>query len=132
MARAVSPFTIDAFEDDPPYRDEDGMRLCRSHLTKTFRGDLAATSTVEMLSARSASGGAGYVAIEVLSGTLEGRAGSFALLHAGTMEPGGDTWARWPIVPGSGTGELDGISGEARIDIAADGFHTLQLDYELP
>jgi hypothetical protein len=44
---------------------------------------------------------------------------------------GDDVWARWPISPGSGTGELAGISGEARIEIAPDGAHTLFLEYEL-
>ena len=42
-----------------------------------------------------------------------------------------DVWATWPISPGSGTGELEGIHGEVRIEIAPDGAHTLYLDYEL-
>jgi hypothetical protein len=45
---------------------------------------------------------------------------------------GGEAWARWPVVPGSGTGELAGISGEGRIEIGPDGAHTFTLDYELP
>lgn len=49
----------------------------------------------------------------------------------GTMTRG-TTWAKWPIVAGSGTGAIKGISGEARIEIDADGAHTLFLDYQLP
>jgi hypothetical protein len=45
---------------------------------------------------------------------------------------GESQWARWPVVAGSGTGDLARISGEGRIEIAADGAHQLHLDYELP
>ena len=83
-----------------------------------------------MLSVRGEGDGAGYVALETVRGTLDGRTGTFAILHAGTMTEDG-MWAKWPISPGSGTGELEGIRGEVRIEIAPDGAHTLYLDYEL-
>jgi hypothetical protein len=35
------------------------------------------------------------------------------------------------IVPGSGTGELSGVSGHAHIGADADGTHRLQLHYEI-
>jgi hypothetical protein len=54
----------------------------------------------------------------------------FSLLHIGTMA-GEEHWARWPVVPGSGTGDLRTIRGEGRIDIDAEGHHSLTLDYEL-
>jgi hypothetical protein len=44
---------------------------------------------------------------------------------------GNEQLARWPVVPGSGTGDLRTIRGEGRIDIDAEGRHTLTLDYEL-
>ena len=59
-----------------------------------------------------------------------GRSGAFSLLHIGTME-GTETWAKWLVVPGSGTGELRTIRGEGKIDIDAEGHHTFTLDYEL-
>jgi hypothetical protein len=34
-------------------------------------------------------------------------------------------------VPGSGTGELVRIAGEARIEIGAEGEHEFHLDYEI-
>jgi hypothetical protein len=130
VASATSPFTLDVFENDEPYATADGVAYGRSRIEKTFHGDLEATSHVEMLSVRGDGDGAGYVALETVRGTLQGRSGTFAILHAGTMT-GDGVWARWPISPGSGTGELEGIHGEARIEIAPDGAHTLHLDYEL-
>jgi hypothetical protein len=83
-----------------------------------------------MLAVRADPVGAGYVALERIEGTVPGRRGTFALLHLGSMV-GETPWAKWPISPGSGTGELKGISGEARIEIDESGAHTLLLDYEL-
>jgi hypothetical protein len=125
-----SSFTLDVFTSDEPYRSVDGTDYVRSRIEKTFHGDLEATSTVEMLSVRGSGGGAGYVALEHVAGTLAGRTGTFAILHAGTMTED-SMWARWPIVAGSATGELEGLTGEARIEIAPDGAHTLHFDYEL-
>ncbi|MDH3456793.1 MAG: DUF3224 domain-containing protein [Gemmatimonadota bacterium] len=35
------------------------------------------------------------------------------------------------VVPGSGTRELAGLSGQVQIAVDADGAHTLMLDYEI-
>jgi Protein of unknown function (DUF3224) len=127
--RAIASFDLDKFDAAPPYREEDGVAHNRAHIEKTFRGDVEGHGSVEMLAAQS-EGGAGYVALERIDGSVNGRTGSFALLHIGTMA-GNEQWARWPIVPGSGTGDLRTIHGEGRIDIDAEGHHTLTLDYEI-
>jgi Protein of unknown function (DUF3224) len=127
--RAVASFEFDSFDEDPPYRADGGARHQRAHIEKTFRGEIEGHGSVEMLAARAAEG-AGYVALEYITGTVNGRSGGFSLLHIGTMA-GQETWARWPVVPGSGTGELRTIRGEGRIDIDAAGGHTFTLDYEL-
>lgn len=130
MTNAVSPFQLDTFEPEAPFADHEGVTYGRVQISKTFTGDLDASSRVEMLAVRADSEGAGYVALERIEGALQGRRGTFALLHIGTMADQ-VPWAKWPIVPGSGTGELKGISGEARIEIDDAGRHTLFLDYEL-
>ncbi|MCH9681868.1 MAG: DUF3224 domain-containing protein [Deltaproteobacteria bacterium] len=126
-----STFVLDAFEQADPYDEVDGVPLARAEIRKTFSGDIVGTGAVQMLSARSADGGAGYVALERITGTIGGRKGSFALLHIGTMSDGA-TWGRWPVVPGSGTGELAGLRGEGTIEIHGDGTHAFHLDIELP
>ena len=127
--RAVASFDLDKFEPAPPYREDDGVKHNRVQILKTFRGDIEGHGSVEMLAAQ-ADGGAGYVALEHIGGTVNGRSGGFSLLHIGTMA-GAEQWARWPVVPGSGTGDLRTIRGEGRIDIDPEGHHTLTLDYEL-
>jgi len=74
-------------------------------------------------------GVAGYVAIEVFTGTLAGKHGSFALQHMATMDHGGRKMTVI-VVPGSGTGELTGITGTFIIDIE-NGQHSYDLVYTL-
>ncbi len=130
MPIAVSSFVVDSFDEEPPFLEDPGVSYARIKIAKSFQGDIQAHSTVEMLSVRAENGGAGYVALERISGSVHGHEGTFALLHVGTMA-GESQWARWPVVPGSGTGDLVRIAGEARIEIASDGTHQLHLDYEL-
>ena len=97
---------------------------------KRFQGDLDASSVVHMLAvATDVAGSAAYVAIERVAGTLDGRAGTFFLQHNGVMNRGAATLLL-TIVPDSGTGGLQGISGRMGIDIA-EGRHFYTLDYAL-
>jgi hypothetical protein len=105
--------------------------ISRFSIDKEIHGDLEATTKGEMFSAGDAkSGVAGYVAIEVVTGTLAGKHGSFALQHSATMDQSGRKLLV-TVVPGSGTGELKGISGSFDIQIA-NGQHSYDLEYKLP
>jgi len=107
-----------------------GATLSRMSIDKEFHGDLEATSKGEMLSAMTdVKGSAGYVAIERVTGTLQGRSGSFVLQHNATMTRG-TPQLNIIVVPDSGTGQLSGISGSMKINIA-DGKHSYEFDYSL-
>lgn len=100
----------------------------RVALSKRYHGALDATGVGEMLAASSATpGSAGYVAMERLSGTLDGRRGTFVLQHAGTMDRGVPTLSV-TVVPDSGTDELVGLAGRLAIRID-DGRHFYDFDY---
>ena len=105
--------------------------LGRMSIDKVFSGDLQGTSKGEMLSALTAvKGSAGYVAIERVTGALQGRSGGFMLQHLGTMTRGAPTLTVL-VVPDSGTEGLAGIAGSLSINIT-DGKHFYTLDYTLP
>ena len=107
-----------------------GVQLSRMSLDKTFHGELDATSKGEMLSAMTPiKGSAGYVAIEQVNGSLSGKSGSFVLQHFGMMERGKDRLIL-EVVPASGTGELEGLTGSMAINIE-DGKHEYVFEYEL-
>jgi hypothetical protein len=108
-----------------------GTAISRFGIDKQFHGDLDGSSKGLMLSAGDpAKGNAGYVAIEQVTGKLAGHSGSFALQHMGIMENGGYKLTVI-VVPGSGTGELAGITGAMTI-VIANGKHSYTLEYTLP
>jgi hypothetical protein len=104
--------------------------LGRFTLDKTFHGDIDATSKGQMLAfSSSVKGSAGYVAMEQVTGALHGKRGTFVLQHIGIMTRG-DGELTVTVVPDSGTGELEGLSGAMRID-AAGGKHSYAFEYTL-
>lgn len=105
--------------------------LARLSLDKRFHGALDATGQGEMLAAGDGTQSGAYVALEKVTGSLQGRSGSFHLVHRALMVQG--TPQEWTVVvvPDSGTGDLQGISGSMRIEIA-DGKHFYHFDYRLP
>jgi hypothetical protein len=109
---------------------EAGPLMGRLSINKTFSGGLQATSKGEMLSAGTAvKGSAGYVAMERVTGTLNGKSGSFVLQHSGTMNRGAPQLTVG-VVPDSGTDELAGLTGTLSIQIA-EGKHSYAMDYEI-
>lgn len=105
--------------------------LMRFSVNKEIHGDLEGTSQGEMISAGDPKNGeAGYVAIEMVTGTLAGKSGGFVLQQTATMHAGGYD-LRVIITPGSGTAELTGITGTFTITIA-NGQHSYDLEYTLP
>jgi hypothetical protein len=115
------------------YNKDEGAGLARMSIDKQFHGDLEATSKGEMLAAGSGGKGAsgGYVALERVTGTLQGRGGSFVLQHNATMTRGAPQ-LNIIVVPDSGTGALSGLSGKMNIIIADGGKHSYEFDYALP
>jgi len=107
-----------------------GGPFSRLFLDKQFHGDLEATSKGQMLGAGTAvEGSAGYVALELVNGTLSGRRGSFILQHNGTMKKGAPSMIV-TVVPDSGTDQLAGLAGRMTI-VIADGRHSYELEYTL-
>jgi Protein of unknown function (DUF3224) len=119
---------------DPQAPDEKGggAAIGRMLLEKQFHGDLDATSKGTMLSSgtgkKNSSGG--YVALEIITGSLKGRTGTFVLQHSATMNRGVPQLSI-TVVPDSGTGQLTGLAGKMNINIV-DGKHFYDFEYTLP
>jgi hypothetical protein len=126
----TGPFDVKVAPLEPYNKDD--KALGRYSLDKVFHGALEGTSKGEMLAfgtgAAGSSGGA--VAIEKVTGKLDGKSGSFVLAHRGTMDAGKPTYSII-VIPGSGTGELTGISGTMDI-VNESGKHSYVFDYTLP
>ncbi len=128
--KASGEFEVDLKPLNSYSQGSEGIQLGRLSIDKTFHGDLEAKSIGEMLSAMTAvKGSAGYVAIEQVTGTLDGKQGSFVLQHFGIMS-GKTQRLILEVVPDSGSGELKGISGKMQIHIEGK-IHRYEFDYSL-
>ncbi len=109
----------------------EGDTLMRMSIDKQFHGDLEGHSTGEMMAGGTPANGARvYVALETVTGSLDGKSGSFILAHRGTMTSTAQDLSVI-IVPDSGTDGLKGITGTLDIEITG-GKHFYKLDYTLP
>lgn len=109
---------------------EDEINVGRMLISKSYRGGLGGSGKGQMLSKRTAiEGSAGYVAIEEFTGSIQGKKGSFTLLHTGIMDRGASS-LEVIVVPDSGTGELEGISGKMQI-IITEGKHSYEFEYTI-
>ncbi|MEM8601876.1 MAG: DUF3224 domain-containing protein [Bacteroidota bacterium] len=132
--KAVANFDVTGW--DPTASDEPdvGPAMSRVRIRKTFHGgDLAGESEGEGLfcGMDDPEAGAGYVVSERVAGRLGSRAGSFVIQHGGLMGPGLAPRTFGHVVPGSGTGELVGLTGEVEIQQTEDGTHTITLHYRI-
>jgi hypothetical protein len=116
--------------DAETYDERAGATLGRIHIERRFQGDLEGEATAELLTATAENGVAVYLALDRISGRLDGREGSFVLQHRGVLSAD-RAEIDGAIVLGSGTGELKGITGQGAITVDEDGTHRLTLEYEL-
>jgi uncharacterized protein DUF3224 len=132
MATVVSgEFEVKLNPQKPDNPEAESAGLGRMSLDKRFHGALEATSKGEMLSIMTEVKGSGvYVAIERVTGTLDGRAGTFILHHRGVMTRGVPELSV-TVAPDSGAGELTGLTGEMQIKMPG-GKHFYEFSYVLP
>ena len=127
-ARATGMFEV-KLTPQPPDAGANAA-IGRMSIDKQFHGDLEGTSQGQMLAAMTdVKGSAGYVAIERVTGTLEGKKGTFVLQHSGTMTRG-EPLLSVTVVPDSGTDGLVGLAGRMTI-IIAEGKHSYEFEYTL-
>lgn len=97
--------------DEKPYRElADGSTFTRAEVVLAGTGDGLTSATFEMLTYNLPDGTSSYVTLMHVTGELDGRSGSFVLRGQGTYD-GRTARGESSVVPGSGTGELVGISG---------------------
>lgn len=95
----------------------------RFDFSKAWSGAAQGISKGMMISAGDpANGTAGYVAMEVFEGAIDGRSGTLAFYQFGTMVAGVQE-LRYEIVPGSGTGDLAGLGGTLALVVDDEGDH---------
>ena len=129
-AKAVGEFTVKMTPQSwAETSQEPGMG--RFLVEKEYHGDLEGTATAQMIAFGDGKPGSSgvYVAIERVTGALNGRRGSFVLYHTGVMTKGVPSMSI-EVAPDSGTDELTGLAGTLTIKMA-DGKHAYEFGYSL-
>ena len=119
--------------DEKPYRQlSDGGKLTRADILLSGPGDGLTSAASEALMFYRADGTSAYVTVMQITGTLDGRRGSFVLQGRGTYD-GTTARGQSHVVEGSGTGELAGLSGTAESVSTHDDypFMPLTLNYDI-
>ena len=131
--QATGTFEVTITPQEQSPGPEGGIPTARFGLQKTFVGGLEGKAVGTMISVGAPKPGtaASYVALDQVSGTLNGKRGGFVLVHRGTMAKSGASELDLRIAPDSGTGELAGIAGSLKIEVR-EGKHYYELTYTLP
>ncbi|MFJ6718613.1 MULTISPECIES: DUF3224 domain-containing protein [unclassified Streptomyces] len=109
---ATGHFTAADWEERPAGPADTLPRLAQASVANTFSGGIEAAGTrCAYTIVYSTANTGSYTGLELFTGTLDGRTGTFALEERGTFEQDGTTHCSFEVVPGSGTGELTGLRG---------------------
>ncbi|KOW00014.1 hypothetical protein ADK65_16050 [Streptomyces sp. NRRL B-1140] len=88
-------------------------RLAHASVRNTFTGGIEAAGTaceyaIVYVTAKTGS----FSGMELLTGRVDGREGSFAVEERGWFGEDGTVHCTFEVVPGSGSGELSGLTGK--------------------
>ena len=132
--QAQATFTIKSWDEKTwegqPYNEVSGAKITRASVTKSIQGDIMGEGSLEYLMSYHENGTVSFIGFERVVGSIGGRSGSFVLQRIGSGE-GERITETYSVVPGSGTGELQGLRGKGSAGLGeqADRY-PFTLDYE--
>jgi uncharacterized protein DUF3224 len=127
---ANARFAIKAWDEKPYSEGQDLPRLTRASVMKTFTGDIEGEGQVEYLMMYRGDGSATFVGLERVVGRIGGKRGTFVLQRIGVFE-NGQAKESYAVIPGSATGELQGLRGDGSTAVGHGMEHPFSLNYDL-
>jgi hypothetical protein len=127
---ANARFAIKSWDEKPYSEGQDLPRLTRASVMKAFTGDIEGEGQVEYLMMYRADGSATFVGLERVVGRIGGKSGSFVLQRIGVFE-NGQAKESYSVIPGSATGELEGLRGDGSSAVGHGMEHPFSLNYDL-
>src|SRR3982750_4516895 len=131
--RATGTFEVANFTPAPvPAGDiKTAVPVGVATMTKTFAGEISGRSSTLFTAAYDQATGVGtYVAMESFEGSIAGFEGAFSFAHSATTLGDNREAEFLVIVPGSGTGDLSGLTGTGGLAVDEDGTHRIWFDYD--
>ena len=126
---ATAKFKIQSWDEQPVH--EDGAKLTRASVEQAFSGDIEGEGSVEWLMCYREDKTADFVGLQRVAGQVGDRSGSVVLQTVGTFD-GNEARGEWTVVPGSGSGDLQGLRGKGGFNAphGSEAAVTLDYDYE--
>jgi len=127
---ASARFAIKSWDEKPYSEGENVPKLTRASVTKAYTGDIVGEGRVEYLMMYRSDGSAAFVGLERVVGRIAGKSGSFVLQRAGVFEDG-QAKESYSVIPGSASGELQGLLGGGTSALGHGTDYPFTLNYEL-
>ena len=127
---ANARFAIKSWDEKPYSEGQDRPKLTRASVTKTYTGDIEGEAQVEYLMMYRSDGSAAFVGLEQVVGRIGGMTGTFVLQRSGIFESG-QAKESYSVIPGSATGDLQGLQGAGSSAVGHGMEHPFTLSYEL-
>lgn len=130
MTSAKGTFELASWNEETYEERDDGAKLTRVSVTQKFTGDVAGDGAVEWLMCYRPDGTAHFVGLQRVRGTVGAKRGSFVLETTGEFD---GQMAKWSasVVPGSASGELEGLEGRGTFGAPHGSEASFELDYDL-
>jgi hypothetical protein len=128
MTKAHGKFTVESGEEDAYEALDDGVRLTHAQGKQSFTGDIKGHGAVHWLMLYRPDKTAQFVGMQRISGTIGSRRGTVVLAAQGVHDGKGSR-ITLEVVPGSGSGDLEGISGKGKLENPGGKTGTYELDY---
>jgi len=129
MTKASGTFELQSWDEEPYEELDDGGKLTRASVTQAFEGAVVGDGAVQWLMVYRPDGTAHFVGLQRVRGTIEDRKGAFVLETAGDFDGKAATWTA-QVVRGSGSGDLEGLTGTATFGAPHGSKASFDFEYE--
>jgi hypothetical protein len=130
VTMATGTFEITSMGEDTYLELEGDAKLTRAYGTQRFTGDIEGQGSVEWLMCYLPGGGARFLGLQRIAGSIGDRQGSCVIEAVGNFD-GSQSSGTWRVIEGSSSGELSGLRGEGSFQAASGPTASYTLEYEL-
>jgi hypothetical protein len=126
---ASATFKVDSWNEEKTTEAERGA-ISLARVEQSLSGEIEGSGLAQWLMCYRADQTADFVGLQRVEGSVGERSGSFVLTSNGTFD-GKVAAGDMRVVDGSGTGELEGITGSGSFSAPLGSEATVELDYSV-
>jgi len=129
-ATAKGKFEVTDWDEKPYAKLGESGKLTKASVKGSLTGDIVGEAVTEWLMCYASEKEATFFGFQKIDGTVAGKKGSFVIEMSGTFD-GKVAESTWSVVPGTGSGDLEGLTGEGTFHSPHGTKADYSLDYEI-